>query len=163
MSTNSLYYFLCFFIAFAVISGCKSDHRPAGLPKLMPCEITVIDVDGTPLTGAGVTLEAVDNDIPWAAIGTTDENGVASIAVNNQYKGAPAGKYKVVLNKVRGFDKTDGKPNFPPHVFVSMQDELAYFINPIYTQRQSSPFELEVVSGQPAAATFTLEKSPKDK
>ena len=160
MTTHKLSYLLLVLVAF---SACKREHRPAGLPKLMPCEIAVVDVDGSPLSGAGVTLIAIDGDIPWAAIGLTDENGVATIAVNNQYKGAPAGKYKVVLTKVRGFDKTAALPDFPVHVHVSMQDEVAYFINPMYTKSETTPFEVEVADGQPAKAAFTLEKKPKDK
>ena len=129
----------------------------------MPCEITVIDVDGQPLSGAGVSLVAVAGDIPWASIGTTDQNGVAAIAVNNRYKGAPAGKFKVVLQKSRGFDITVGKPDVPSHVYVSMEDERIFFINPLYTKRDETPFELEVIEGQSAKATFTLAKKPKDK
>ena len=152
---------LYFIFVLTVFFGCQGEYRPPGLPKLMPCAVTVIDIDGTPLSGAAITLFSPDVD--WAAVGMTDANGVAEISVNNQFKGAPAGRYKVVIYKRQGFCTYSGVPDFPPHVLVDVRDQVAYFINPRYSQPDRTPFEIEVIDDQPAKATFTLEKRPRDR
>jgi hypothetical protein len=144
------------------LSGCQ-EYRPANLPKLIPCEITVIDTNGTPLTDAIVRLVATETSIPWAIIGKTDSNGIVPISVNAQYSGAPAGKFRVLISKNEGFDKTLGIPKTPPNAYVSADAELIYYVHPIYSNDKQSPFEIEIIDdNKPFKTTLTLVKKPSE-
>ncbi|MDR2170941.1 MAG: carboxypeptidase-like regulatory domain-containing protein [Planctomycetaceae bacterium] len=144
------------------LSGCNKEHRPAGLPKLIPCEITVINTDGTPLADALVRLVAIETPIPWAIIDKTDENGIANIFVNAKYQGSPVGKFRVLISKNEGFDKTLGTPKTPPNAYVSVDAELIYYVNPIYSNEKLSPFEIEVIDNKLFSTTLTLVKKPSE-
>jgi hypothetical protein len=149
------------FVSLIGLPGCK-EYRPAGLPKLIPCEIIIINTDGAPLVGASVRLFATETSIPWAIIGKTNENGIANISVNAQYSGSPVGKFRVLVSKNEGFDKTMGIPKTPPNAYVSVDAELIYYVNPIYSNEKRSPFEIEVVDNEPFKTTLTLVKKPNE-
>ncbi|MDR1964576.1 MAG: carboxypeptidase-like regulatory domain-containing protein [Planctomycetaceae bacterium] len=153
---------ISFLVLFIGLSGCNKEHRPAGLPKLMPCEITIFNIDGTPLADASVRLVATETSVPWAIIGKTDANGIVNISVNARYSGAPAGKFRVLVSKNEGFDKTLGTPKTPPNALVSVDAELIYYVNPIYSNDKLSPFEIEVLDNEPFKTTLTLVKKPDE-
>lgn len=150
-------------IALVLLFGCKREHWPEGLPKLTPCKITVINVDGAPLAGASVSLRSSGEPIPWATIGETNKEGVAELAVNAKYKGAPPGTYKVLIYKQESIDKTRKLPVFPPEVFVSLEHDTAYYINPIYANETKTPFELTVIDGKVVEQTFTIDRKADKK
>jgi hypothetical protein len=149
------------FVSLIGLSGCQ-EYRPAGLPKLIPCEITVINTDGVPLAGASVRLFATETSIHWAIIGKTDDHGIARISVNAQYSGSPAGKFRVLVSKNEGFDKMTGIPKTSPNTYVSVDTELIYYVNPIYANEKRSPFEIEVIDDEPFKTTLTLIKKPSE-
>ncbi|MDR2756396.1 MAG: hypothetical protein LBC20_11870 [Planctomycetaceae bacterium] len=153
---------LLLFVLLIGLTGCNKEHRPVGLPKLIPCEITIINTDGTPLVGAFVRLLATETPIPWAIIGKTNENGIANISVNAQYVGAPVGKFRVLISKNEGFDKTLEIPKTPPNAYVSVDAELIYYVNPVYSNEKQSPFEIEVLDNKPLKTTLTLVKKPRE-
>jgi hypothetical protein len=88
------------FLVFAVlVVGCTREYRPEGLPTLYPCTLTITQ-DGQPLAGAMVTLYTESSeDRRWSSGGTTNSQGVIKIKVLGKYLGAPAGTYKVTIEK----------------------------------------------------------------
>ena len=98
-----LHFIVLVLIIFTVMSGCgKSEkQKPADLPELIPCEITV-KMDGVPLSGATVRLQSASS-IPsattWTVLGTTNESGVAKMQTYGDFIGAPEGEYIVLISK----------------------------------------------------------------
>jgi len=92
--------------AFAVIavmllvttSACSQKKKPADLPQLYPCEITVIQ-DGQPLEGAIVGLIADGHNTRFPSAAISDNKGIAKIKTDSLWPGAPAGNYKVTISK----------------------------------------------------------------
>ncbi|MDR0703577.1 MAG: carboxypeptidase-like regulatory domain-containing protein [Planctomycetaceae bacterium] len=90
---------ILFLIFLVLMVGCMREQRPEGMPTLYPCTITIIQ-DGKPLAGAMVTLYTESSeDRRWPPGGTTNPQGVISIKVLGKYSGAPAGTYKVTVEK----------------------------------------------------------------
>ncbi|MDR1289863.1 MAG: carboxypeptidase-like regulatory domain-containing protein [Planctomycetaceae bacterium] len=86
-------------IFLVLVVGCSREQRPEGIPTLYPCNITITQ-DGKPLSGAMVTLYTESSeDRRWSPGGTTDSQGVIQIKVLGKYSGAPAGTYKVTVEK----------------------------------------------------------------
>lgn len=83
---------------FVLATGC-SEPRPEGMPELYPATITVTQ-EGTPLSGAAVTLIPQDAALTrWPVGGTSDDAGVVILHTYSTYPGAPAGTFKVTVNK----------------------------------------------------------------
>lgn len=104
--------------ALASSFGC-APKLPDGMPKLNPTTITVIQ-DGQPLANAMITLQATDGANKWSSGGETDAKGVATMVTHGQYKGVPAGKYKVAVSKTVG----EGTP--PPPSPIDAESARIY-------------------------------------
>jgi len=90
----------CFFVLATLFCfGCGGEKLPPGMPKLYPATITVTQ-DGQPLAGAEVILLNTDPSTSWSAGGMTDQNGVIKLRTLGRYDGAPAGKYRVAVEKI---------------------------------------------------------------
>jgi len=86
-------------LALTFLSGCDQKAKPAGMPDLYPCSITITQ-GGGPLQGALVRLEPKQGgNIGWGVDGRTNARGVAQIATGIDFKGAPAGEYFVLVSK----------------------------------------------------------------
>jgi len=142
-------------VALAAFSlGCGK-RAPEGLPNLEPVKLTVTQ-DGAPCAEAQVNLLAFDSSNKWSSGGTTDANGVVALVTHGQYKGVPAGKYKVSVFKKVG----EGTP--PPPLPTDEASEKAYndyyesgqtydlfcLIEKQYTDLNTTPLEIEVVKGK---------------
>ena len=96
---RTLISFITLSFAFFLTTGCGGPARPAGMPKLYPASITVIQ-DGEPLAGALVLLSSEDPElVRWGPTGITDEQGVVVLRTDGKYNGAPLGTFKVVVEK----------------------------------------------------------------
>lgn len=105
-----------------VACGC-GEQRPAGLPELYPTTITITQ-GGANLAGATVTLFPEDTALSrWPVGGLTDENGKASLVTYGKYQGAPAGKFKVMVNKT--VSEGDPIPEAPAQ-HASPEERAAY-------------------------------------
>src|SRR5690606_8372893 len=94
----------------ASLIGC-GESRPEGLPALFPASVT-IEQDGKPLSDATVTLVPTDPALArWPVGGQTDATGTANLKTYMQYEGAPAGSFKVTVNK--NITKGDPLPAHP--------------------------------------------------
>jgi len=68
------------------------------MPDLYPVTIMVTQ-ENAPLTDALIDLVPSDGQNAWGAGGKTDAQGVAIMFARPDFKGAPIGKYKVVVTK----------------------------------------------------------------
>lgn len=84
---------LCLFSQLA----CRS-LQPKDFPKLYPVVLSVTQ-EGKPLAGATVGLASPDDPVGWTVGGMTDRSGQAILWTHGKFKGAPAGKFKVRIEK----------------------------------------------------------------
>ena len=100
--------------------GC-GPKLPPGIPKLYPCTIRVT-MDGKPVEKATVALfpdgEGDNTEGLWGTAGYTDSQGSVTLKTDGQYKGIPAGKYKVCVYRVeieeREYQGYFESQNLPP-------------------------------------------------
>jgi hypothetical protein len=146
--------------ALLIVAGCNGKKTPDGLPKLYPCEITVIQ-DGKPLAGATVILFSEDNSVTWGVSGGTLENGVAVMYTHGDFKGAPAGKYKVVITKTvienQPTQEQLQNPNFAGS-FGDSYDTVALK----YKNMEKTPLRIEVKT-QKTIENFDIGTAVKNK
>ena len=82
--------------AISFLSGCQGQKQPAGMPELVPFEITVMQ-DGKPLEGAAIELKS--ETVGYMVDGRTDEKGKIKLKTNGQYDGVPKGEYIALVTK----------------------------------------------------------------
>jgi len=87
-------------LAVCVLSGCGGPARPAGLPTLYSCEITITQ-GGQPFEGALVRLLPDSGTFEWVISGNTDSSGIAKLVTHAKYPGAPEGTFKVLVSKTQ--------------------------------------------------------------
>ena len=85
-------------LAVTLLTGCGGQPRPADLPPLYACTVTVTQ-DGKPLGEAVVRLESPDPAFKWAVFAQLDASGSGKVFTQGLYPGAPEGDYKVVISK----------------------------------------------------------------
>ena len=121
-------------------TGCGGEPLPEGLPSLVPCQVKVTQ-GAEPLTEASVTLIPVSGD-KWSGTGRTDASGVAVIYTWDKHKGAPLGKYKVIVSKTES-DKVQAvssdNPAPPPIKSYNLVEDVY--------QGDATPLAIEVVKG----------------
>jgi hypothetical protein len=141
------------FLSFSVpfLSGCSSKRvPPQGMPTLYRCSI-LITQNGQPLADAVVSLHSTSENFPWTINGRTNEKGQAEIFTHGYFKGAPAGDFKVTVDKL----ETVVPPL--PEVMPTSESELAKLYNKReeetkeyrlvdvkFTQTESTPFSINV-------------------
>jgi len=109
----------------AIVLGCGGPKRPADLPKLYPCKITVIQ-DGKPLQEAMVFVRPQDGNLRFVIGGKTDALGVAQVKVDGQWEGVPEGEFLVSISKiVTPPDLAIPTETTPLHERRRMQDQAA--------------------------------------
>ncbi|MDR3111346.1 MAG: hypothetical protein LBU65_16880 [Planctomycetaceae bacterium] len=139
--------------------GC-SEPRPDDLPKLQSVVLTFTQ-DGQPCDGATVFLEPVDQN-PWGVGGATNSSGVVVFKTHGKYVGAPAGKYKVVVQKIE--NELSGPAPDPNDMYAPQPETNSYnLVDTKYENAASTPLEIEVVQGTKFAQTFELGKKIKEK
>ena len=141
-----------FFVLTAVLlplTGCGGTKLPPGMPPPVPCEV-VVTQEGTPLEGAVVKLQPVDNS-DWVAVGRTDESGKAVVYTMDQYKGAVAGKYRVIVSKT---ETEEAKTVLSAAEAEAKGHDTSlasfYLVDTKYGMASSTTLEIEVVKGTPS-------------
>ncbi|MBP5622482.1 MAG: hypothetical protein J6X44_10745 [Thermoguttaceae bacterium] len=144
--------FCAFFVLASIGCGKK---KPAGMPDLQPTTLTVTQA-GQPLADAMINFKSSDTSMNWTCGGITDAKGVATIVTHGQYKGAPVGKYKVSVMKTVG-EGTPPPPSpideesarvYQEYVDSGATYEEYYVVSKEYTTIETTPLEVEVVSGK---------------
>lgn len=87
----------CLAILSLGTAGCGPE-LPEGLDAVYPVEVTVT-YNGNPLPEADVYFVPDDGNQRFAAVGTTDANGKATLYTLNKYKGAKAGPHNISVSK----------------------------------------------------------------
>lgn len=99
MKLKNLFLLLAAAGACVASSGC-GQKLPEGIPDLVPVTL-VLTQEGAPLDEATVSCIPVDSaNSRWSCGGTTDAKGELPLTTLGQYKGVPAGEYKVVVMKM---------------------------------------------------------------
>lgn len=146
--------FLGLILVFTMIfSGC-GQKRPDGMPELYKTKI-ILTQQGKPCADAKIALISLGGS-QWSSGGTTDANGGIELVTHGQYKGVPAGKYRVTVDKTVG----EGEPPPPSPIdaesqriyneYVAAKKSYRLFqvIPDQYRLRDRSPLEIEVVAGK---------------
>jgi len=148
---------ICFFV------GCGRGGKPAGLPQLHPCIIT-ITMGSKPIDGAIIILAPQSGQ--WSASGTTDGNGSAVMKTQQTFDGVAAGKYNVGINKAMGTQDyvPDKSASYAEgqKAFFEARAKMKQVIPDHLTVPSLSPIEIEVVPGS-NKIDIPLEKYPAEK
>ena len=150
--------------------GCRRSTVPEGLPKLVPCTITITQ-ENVPLANATVSLSPPTKDWPWIGGGITDANGRVEIYTNGRYKGAPEGKFKIVILKSESEEnKIPPKPSEDSPEYGQWmnryQDVMPVFFSLIekqYIDPSTTPLEIDISGSKPISATFDAGKKVRVK
>ena len=145
--------FVLFLFSVALIAGCGGPQRPPGLPKLYSCVLTFNFEDGSSV-GERALATLVPEDAAlnqWSIAGATDAAGTAIIRTRGDFAGAPAGKYKVTIQKT-DYVETGEKDQYGDPV-----TEERSLINGKYGNASETPLSLEI-TGKAVKETFTVEK-----
>jgi len=84
--------------AVLLLSGCGGPNRPADLPPLYPCAVTVTQ-DGQPLGEGSIILVSSAPSFKWSVFAQLNASGTGKVFTQGLYPGAPEGEYKVVVSK----------------------------------------------------------------
>jgi len=150
--------FLFLFLSFLLPVGCNSGSRPDGLPKLYPVTLR-LEQDGKPLAGATVILSS---EIKWSCGGISDDNGVVQVRTHGQFSGAPLGRYKVAVSKIKSSGTAvdvSGTKSFTEMRELEAQavkeqqttgdfGSTTYFVERQFSSPATTPLEIEVVAGK---------------
>ncbi|MGL4943878.1 MAG: hypothetical protein ACRC46_11895 [Thermoguttaceae bacterium] len=123
MKKQNVVSLVCVALVCVTVFGCGGATRPDGLPKLVPCTLTIQYEDGSPVADAMVALAPENIEMgKFSMSGKTNASGQVVIRTHGDFSGAPEGKYRVTVSKVDWVDsgKTDetGSPIMKanPHV-----------------------------------------------
>ena len=144
----------CWFFLLPVLfclTACRSEPRPAGLPKLYPATITFMQ-EGQPLVEATVTLIAQDATIAkWVVGGITDAKGVLQVKTHAKFVGAPAGKFKITVSKTEISHEEAAQ-------LGNVNTSVTHYVDlvaPKFQTAESTSLEIEITAGK-NSATFDL-------
>ena len=158
------FYALVMIVTFLVFSGCSNENRPKDLPRLFPTILTVM-LDDQPLDNGLVSLYAEnETDAKWTVGCRTDAQGKAIIMTHGQFRGSPAGKFKVCVMKSESANAdTDTQSPAPLSVYGntdsrSVMPKITNLVDPLFADPKTTPLELEVVPKGTTNQTFNVHK-----
>jgi len=150
------YTFLILVAAMLTFTGCQfgGEVLPKDMPKLVPAKIQLTQ-DGAPLAGATVILIDSAGSRQWEAGGLSDESGTIELYTNGRYKGAPEGKYKVVVTKTEtdpsklGPDPGIEDPKYGEYMAQMTNERLDTYtlVDRKFADPKNTPLEVEIKKG----------------
>ena len=151
---NSILFLLV--VTMTTFIGCQfgGEKLPEGMPKLVPATIQLTQ-DGAPLAGSTVMLFDTSGSQQWSPGGLSDDKGTVELYTNGRYKGAPEGKYKVVVKKSETDPSTLGPapsiedPKYGEYMDKMMSEKLDTYtlIERKYNDAKNTPLEVEIKKG----------------
>jgi len=149
------------FVVFAIAGCAKNDGRPADLPPLFPCEITITQ-EGNPLSGATIALESFgETKVTYFPSDITNESGKAVLSTYG-FKGVPAGTYKVTVRKTVVEDVKQVTDSYGD--LVNDNGVEYRTVERQYSYADTTPHEIEVTTGRGTTqATFDVGKPVKER
>lgn len=138
--------------------GCAESNRPADLPPLTPCTLTVTQ-GGTPLSDAMLIFHRSDEttDKNWIFMGTTDSAGVCVPAAIGQYPGLLPGQYRVTVRKVWMEPRDDLSEAIAEKLPAALEVLL---VDAKYTDAAKTPLAIEVKAKEKNVLTLPLDAAP---
>ena len=146
------------FVTLLIFTGCPfgGEKLPEGLSNVVPVTIQLTQ-DGAPLAGATVLLIDTTGSREWSPGGLTDDKGTIDLYTNGRYKGAPEGKYKVVVTKTEtdpsklGPAPSTSDPGYSEYLgkLASEKRDTYTLIDKQFTDAKSTPLEVEIKKGGP--------------
>ena len=159
---------LCVFLPFLLQTGCgRGPQKPDGLPTLYPVTLQ-LEQDGKPLAGADVILRS-DEIGTWSCGGVSDANGIVTVRTHGQFPGAPLGRHKVIVSKLKSnaaLDTSQAKSlaEIKELEAKAVQEQArtnfgatTYLVERKFSNPATTPLEIEVVTGK---NTFKLDVGP---
>ena len=138
--------------------GCQRENRPPGMPNLYPTTVSVIQ-DGKPLAEAVVALIPEDAANQWSSGGVTDARGQLTLMTYGQFRGVPAGKYKVCISK----QELVGELDYSDPASPRGSQELFEVIDQVFKSEATTTLEMEVSSRGKNNVSFDVGKSVRIK
>lgn len=151
--------------AVVILSGCGGPERPADLPRLYPCTVTVVQ-DGRPLEEAIVNFISIDPSFKWSVFARLDASGTGKVFTQGLFPGAPEGEYKVVLSKEDTVTEKVGRA-VPPTaddggvMVIPIVLKVFTLVEKDYTDAATTPLSI-VISRKNNAETFDCGKPVKE-
>jgi len=152
-------------VSFLFQTGCnRGPKKPNGLPKVYPVTLQ-IEQEGKPLAGADVILRS-DAIGTWSCGGTSNERGVVTVRTHGQFPGAPLGKHKVIITKIKSntasVDISQAKSiaeirEIEAKATTEQKKDFGattYLVEQKYSGVDTTPLEVDVVAGK---NNFTLD------
>ena len=142
-------------IVIAAFQGCEKTvkEKPAGLPELIPCEITV-KLSGSPLPGASVRLLSTPPSKSWSVMGTTNASGVAKMQTYGDFNGAPEGDYTVLISKSQTDDIPQDAMSGGNNRIERPQSKM--IVDPAFANPTKTQLRLTVTGKGPIRETFEV-------
>ncbi|GHT13671.1 hypothetical protein FACS1894170_09920 [Planctomycetales bacterium] len=108
-----------FLLVLLFAFGChRGPVRPADLPPLVPCTISVT-FGSEVIANVGVVLTPEDKDVnKWSAGGRTDTSGKAVMITSSVFDGVVPGNYIVSFKKTGESVKMDEPPSLIPKKYT---------------------------------------------
>ena len=157
-------FFVSLLILFVFV-GCS--HRPKGMPATLPCKIVVVN-GGVPQADYFVSLHLTTGNGALTMMSRTNASGVAEIQTcmaDYTEKGAPAGTYKVTVDKPVELPPDGVNASnlpFAEHAAYHAQRKAEMErlrIVPVHlTQPNTTPFEIKLEKGGESQWTFDLKE-----
>lgn len=138
-----------------MLTGCPGgEAKPDGLPNLVTASIQLTQ-DGAPLAGATVSLIAAEGGQQWYPGGLSNDSGVVELYTNGRYKGAPEGKFKVIVHKTETDpSKLGPAPSEDDPAYGKWMEDSSKEVRNSYTliekkfgDAKDTPLEVEIKKG----------------
>lgn len=142
-------------LLITIFAGCNRSDRPADLPQLTPCTLTVTAEDGVPVEGALVQL--LSDQAPaslWNAGGITGPEGKLIPLVQGKWPGVVPGTYKVMVKKFNVVKEKEFL-NTETGKMTVIQKNIP-LIDPAFGKPDQTPLSLTIGTGAPVDEKLTV-------
>ena len=153
------------FTALTLVSCDRGPMKPDGFPQVYPVTLR-LEQDDKPLSGADVML--VSDEIgKWSCGGVSNDNGIVTVRTHGQFSGAPLGRHKIIVSKIRSDAPEDDTTGMSIAEIREMEAQTAgrrdfgatvYLVERRFSNPLTTPLEVEVVAGK---NSFTLDVGPE--
>ena len=132
-----------------VASSCKQEKRPDGMPELYPCSLKIIQ-DGKPLADAEVAVVSSDPQVArFPCGGVSNQEGVVELKTMASFKGAPSGKFKVVVSKIEWINRATDYEEAQKNQAEGIKEESYDLVARVYADSSTTPLTIEIQQSNP--------------
>ena len=140
-------------VLLAALTGCAGDDRVAEVSG-------TVTLDGDPIDAANVTFMPTEGGRP--AVAVTDADGNYALSTFGDKDGAVIGTHTVTIEAVEEtvsakMEEAAEEYGSLSEVMVRPQSKIVWRVPQIYSERDTSGLEFEVIRGQDNVADFLLD------